>query len=59
MSDSMPYEFWRWEIVNETGWTLDYVDALSVADMNEWLHIRDGKAKARGWMNKKNNVRKI
>ena len=23
--------------MKETGWTLEYVDALSVADMNEWL----------------------
>jgi len=33
--------------VKETGWTLDYVDALSVADFNEWLQVRDGTGKAR------------
>ena len=43
----MPMEFWRWELVKETGWTLDYVDALSVADFNEWLQVRDGTGKAR------------
>lgn len=51
----MPYEFWRWELVQETGWTLDQVDALSVKDFNDWLHIRDGKAKARGFMSKQRN----
>ena len=29
MADSMPHEFWRWELIQETGWTLDQVDALS------------------------------
>ena len=52
MSDSMPHEFWRWELVQDTGWTLDQVDALSVKDWNDWLQIRDGKAKARGFMSK-------
>ena len=51
----MPHEFWRWELVQDTGWTLEQVDALSVKDWNDWLHIRDGKAKARGWMNNKHN----
>jgi len=54
MSDTIPHEFWRWELVQETGWTLEQVDALSVADFNDWLQIRDGKAKARRWMNNKN-----
>ena len=43
----MPMEYWRWELVKETGWTLDYVDALSIADWNEWLQVRDGMNKAR------------
>ncbi|MDD3948751.1 MAG: hypothetical protein PHT43_04740, partial [Anaerolineaceae bacterium] len=43
----LPWEYWRWELVKETGWTLEYVDALSVADMNEWLQVRDGMSKAR------------
>ena len=55
MADSMPHEFWRWELIKETGWTLEQVDALSVQDWNDWLQIRDGKAKARGWMNNKRN----
>ena len=55
MADSMPHEFWRWELVQETGWTLEQVDALSVKDFNDWLQIRDGKAKARATMRNKNN----
>lgn len=42
----MPHEYWRWQLVEETGWTLEQVDALSIADFNEWLQVRDGKAKA-------------
>lgn len=42
----MPWEYWRWELVKETGWTLEYVDALSVGDFAEWIQVRDGKAKA-------------
>jgi len=32
-------------LVEETGWTLEYVDGLSVADMNEWIQVRDGERK--------------
>jgi len=42
----VPWEYWRWELVRETGWTLETVDALSVRDFAEWLHVRDGKNKA-------------
>ena len=55
MSDTVPHEYWRWELVQETGWTLEQVDALSVTDYWNWMQIRDGKAKARGWMNNKHN----
>ncbi len=43
----MPWEYLRWELVDETGWTLDVVDALSMRDFSEWIQIRDGKAKAK------------
>jgi len=42
----MPFEYWRWELVKTTGWTLEYIDALSLADLHEFLKVRDGKAKA-------------
>jgi hypothetical protein len=28
------------------GWTLDYIDSLSVTEVHEWLNIEEGKAKA-------------
>ena len=43
---SLPLEFWRWEIVEQTGWTLEYVDALSVGDLFEYWQIIDGRNKA-------------
>jgi hypothetical protein len=29
-----------------TGWTLEYVDALSLADVHEWIQVMDGKSKS-------------
>lgn len=51
--DGVPWEYWRWEIIGETGWTLDYVDALPVGDFVEWLQVRDGRAKARRFLARK------
>ncbi len=42
----MPDEWWRWRLVRETGWTLDYIDSLSLADFHEWLQVEDGRAAA-------------
>jgi hypothetical protein len=39
-------EWWRWHIARETGWTLEYIDALSVKDFHEYLQITDGENKA-------------
>jgi hypothetical protein len=35
-------------LVQETGWTLEYVDALSMADLHEFLQVLDGMSKAAG-----------
>lgn len=35
-------------MVKETGWTLDYIDALPVSALHEWMQVKDGIAKARG-----------
>lgn len=43
----MPNEYWDWEIVAETGWPLEYVRSLSLADFHAWLQIRDAKYRAR------------
>jgi hypothetical protein len=39
-------EFWRWEIARRFGWTLEYVDGLSLADLFEFWQIEDGRSKA-------------
>lgn len=42
----MPFEFLRWILAERFGWTLDEVDALSMADLAQFLQIEDGKSKA-------------
>ena len=41
----MPNEWWRWELARGFGWSLEYVDALKLADLHEYLQIRDGESK--------------
>lgn len=41
----MPFEYWRWQMARTFGWTLEQVDALSVADLAEWLQVSDGMSK--------------
>lgn len=36
----------RWKIAESTGWSLGYIDNLSMGDIWEWLSVRDGNAKA-------------
>jgi hypothetical protein len=43
----LPLEYFRWRLAREFGWTLDYIDALSMADLYEYLQITDGETKAR------------
>jgi len=42
----MPYALLRWRIARETGWTLEYIDGLSLADIHEREQVLDGEAKA-------------
>jgi hypothetical protein len=42
----MPPEYWRWELAREFGWTLEYVDSLSIGNWREYWAVEDGKAKA-------------
>ena len=44
--ESMPYALLRWRLVKETGWTLEYIDSLSMADIHEREQVMDGEAKA-------------
>ena len=37
-----PVELIRWQIAERFGWTLEYVDGLSVADIHEYTQVQDG-----------------
>jgi hypothetical protein len=44
-------EWWavtRWEIAQDTGWTLDAIEELSFEDVWEYLSLRDASARVRG-----------
>jgi hypothetical protein len=43
----MPQEYMDWKIVEDTGWTLDYIRSLSMRDVHDYIQITDAKAKAR------------
>ena len=46
MGVDMPMEYYRWELARECGWTLEYIDNLSMQDFQNWIQIRDAKVKA-------------
>jgi hypothetical protein len=43
----MPYEWWRVRMAREFGWTLDYIDSLSVQDWHDYWQVLDGEGKAK------------
>lgn len=48
-----PREYWRWYIAEKFGWTLDYVDSLSMQEMENFYQIEDGRGKANAQMRSK------
>jgi hypothetical protein len=36
----------RWSLAEKFGWSLEYVDNLSMADIHDWIQIEDGRARA-------------
>lgn len=36
----------RWRLARDTGWSLEYIDELTLDDMREWRSVTDGEAKA-------------
>lgn len=48
----MPLEMLRWQIAERFGWTLEYIDALSLDDLTQMIQIDDGLGKARAERNK-------
>ncbi len=45
-NDPAPWEFWRWRLARDTGWTLEYIDGLSLADVHQFWQVTDGEGKA-------------
>ena len=41
-----PQRYIVWMLAETTGWSLEYIESLSVARLHEWLAIRDARAKA-------------
>jgi hypothetical protein len=42
---SPPVQMLRWRMAEQFGWTLDYIDSLTAADLFEYLNVEDGKSK--------------
>jgi hypothetical protein len=36
----------RWMLAEKFGWSLEYIDSLSLGDFAEWLQVEEGKARA-------------
>ena len=47
MGAPAPLEFLEWQIVFETGWTLEQVRAMSMQDYHNYWQIKDALSKAR------------
>ena len=43
----IPFEYITWKIAFETGWTLEYIEALPMSRYVEYIEIKDGIAKSR------------
>lgn len=43
----LPFEYTRWQLAEKYGWTLEYIDRLSVDTLHEWYQVMDGIGKAR------------
>jgi hypothetical protein len=46
VGEEMPDEVIRWELAERFGWTLDYIDSLTLHDFLEYVTIQDGKGHA-------------
>ncbi len=52
----MPFELLRWDLAEQFKWSLEYVDSLSLKEIEEYMQIRDGRGKAQetnAWRNKR------
>jgi hypothetical protein len=46
LGDPIPEEVIRWRLAEQFGWSLEYIDNLSIQDMIEYISIIDGRAHA-------------
>jgi hypothetical protein len=46
--DPQPIEQTRWDLAERFGWTLEYIEGLSVAKLHEFLQVLDGRRAASG-----------
>jgi hypothetical protein len=52
-ANPVPQELFRWQLAERFGWTLEYIDNLSVGDMHELIQVDDGRRKAEASRRKK------
>lgn len=43
-----PHELVVWDLVFRTGWTIEYIESLSVERIYEYFELREGLEKALG-----------
>lgn len=44
--EAQPLELIRWTMAERFGWSLEYIDHLPLAKLQEYLQIQDGRSKA-------------
>lgn len=44
--EGLPWEYHVWMMAERFGWTLEYIDALSLARWHELIQVDDGRATA-------------
>ena len=47
MGAPAPGELSKWELAEKFGWTLDYIEGMSMQEIHEYYQIKDAKIKAR------------
>lgn len=45
-----PYEYIRWKIAKQYGWTLREVDAITMQDLTNYYQIQDAERKAASFL---------
>jgi hypothetical protein len=44
--DAQPTEYSRWNLAERFGWSLEYVDGMSLDNLHEFLQVQTGKEAA-------------